>query len=320
MTSSLSVASSGEADVSLRTSWLQRLRNLNPNANRRRGTGKARYAPHKPLLLLSLIDLAAESLLPSPRVSKSSELRLRFDSLWSIVQERCHGKPDMDQPFFYLGTQRFWTPLTASGQRATVLEHASALELASEFWELLHDATFRAEATHILITTWFPDSEQVALFATFGFTKHQIKKLNLDLNATRTDGEIVQGRDARFRIMVVSQYRFTCALTGYGLHTVKGSSLVEAAHIHAFADSKDNSIGNGLALTRDAHWMFDEGLWTLSENNRVCVAKEVFTEWGPDGYWLKERDGCELVFEKGVTLRPTAEHCAWHRGVRFKGK
>jgi putative restriction endonuclease len=226
----------------------------------------------------------------------------------------------MDQPFFYLGTQRFWTPCTSAGERATVLEHATKIDLAPDFWKLLHDATFRAEATHILITTWFPDSEQVALFSTFGFTKQQIKRLNLDLNATRTNGEIVQGRDARFRIMVVSQYRFTCALTGYGLHTVKGSSLVEAAHIHAFADSKDNSIGNGLALTRDAHWMFDEGLWTLSETSRVCVAKEVFTEWGPDGYWLKERDGCELIFEKGVTLRPSPEHCAWHRGMRFKGK
>src|SRR5882762_1331601 len=117
MNPSPSVASAGEADTSLRVLWLQRLRNLNPNANSKRGTGKARYAPHKPLLLLSLIDLASESLLPSPRVPKSSELRLRFDSLWSIVQERCPGKPDMDQPFFYLGTQRFWTPVTASGER-----------------------------------------------------------------------------------------------------------------------------------------------------------------------------------------------------------
>src|ERR1700683_2640876 len=149
-----------EASAFLRKPWLQRLRGLNPNANSKRGTGNARYAPHKPLLLLSLIDLAAESLLPSLRVSKSSELRLRFDSLWSIVQERCHSKPDMDQPFFYLGPHRFWTPLTASGEPATVLEHASALDLAPEFWNLLHDATFRAEATHILITTWFPDSEQ----------------------------------------------------------------------------------------------------------------------------------------------------------------
>jgi len=303
----------------LRSAWLQRLRTLNPNSNNNRGTGKARFAPHKPLLLLSLIDMAAESHLPSLRVAKSAELRLRFDSLWSIVQRRCHGRPNMDQPFFYLGTQRFWTPLTASGERATVLEHASALDLAPEFWTLLQDATFRSQAIHVLITTWFPDSEQVALFATFGFSKHQIKKLDLDLNETHTDGEMVQGRDARFRIMVVSQYRFTCALTGYGIHTVKGSSLVEAAHIRAFANSRDNSIGNGLALTRDAHWMFDEGLWTLSETNRVCVAKEVFTEWGPDGYWLKERDGFELIFEKGVTLRPSPEHCAWHREVRFKG-
>jgi predicted RNA-binding Zn ribbon-like protein len=33
----------------------------------------------------------------------------------ALVQERCPGKPDMEQPFFYLGTQRFWTPVTASG-------------------------------------------------------------------------------------------------------------------------------------------------------------------------------------------------------------
>ena len=226
-----SFRSAMSADDAIRSkeSWIRRLKNLNPNANSKRGAGKARYAPHKPLLLLSLIDMAAESLLPFPRVSKSSELRLRFDSLWSIVHERCRGKPDMDQPFYYLGTQLFWKPLTSSGDPATVLEHASVIDLAPVFWELLHDATFRAEATHILITTWFPEPEQVALFATFGFTKHQIKKLNFDLNVTRTDGEIVQGRDARFRIMVVSQYRFTCALTGYGLHTVKGSSLVEGS-------------------------------------------------------------------------------------------
>ncbi len=67
--------------------------------------------------------------------------------------------------------------------------------------------------------------------------------------------------------------------------------MVEAAHIHAFAESKDNSIGNGLALTRDAHWMFDEGLWTLSETNRVCVAKEVFTEWGPGGRRANQGSG-----------------------------
>jgi hypothetical protein len=66
--------------------------------------------------------------------------------------------------------------------------------------------------------------------------------------------------------------------------------------------------------------MFDEGLWMFSDTNRVRVAKEVFAELGPDGYWLKERDGRELVFEKGVTLRAATEHCAWHREVRFKGK
>jgi hypothetical protein len=35
--------------------------------------------------------------------------------------------------------------------------------------------------------------------------------------------------------------------------------------------------------------MFDEGLWTVDPRNRIGVANEVFTEWGPDARWLKSR-------------------------------
>jgi hypothetical protein len=65
-------------------------------------------------------------------------------------------------------------------------------------------------------------------------------------------------------------YRFTCALTGYFLNTTK-ENMVEAAHIHQHADSGNDDPRNGLALTPDAHWLFDRDLWT-AEAFQGCFA------------------------------------------------
>lgn len=43
--------------------WLQKLRQLNPNVSHAKGTGAARFAPHKPLLLLAILDLASAGIL-----------------------------------------------------------------------------------------------------------------------------------------------------------------------------------------------------------------------------------------------------------------
>lgn len=164
--------------------------------------------------------------------------------------------------------------------------------------------------------TWFPHVEQSALFAALGFSKAKLKKLDYDW-VEEDAGLLATGRNARFRVVVVTQYRFTCALTGYGIQTRKGRSLVEAAHIHQFSKSRNNDPKNGIALCRDAHWMFDEGLWTVDEKHRVIVADEVFTEWGPETEWLKTRHQQKLNFFEGVTLRPDPRHLAWHREKVF---
>jgi predicted restriction endonuclease len=65
--------------------------------------------------------------------------------------------------------------------------------------------------------------------------------------------------------------------------------------------------------------MFDEGLWTVDPRNRIVVATEVFTEWGPDARWLKGCHGKELHFLEGVALRPATLHLAWHRTNVFAG-
>ncbi len=62
--------------------WLVKLRKLNPSVSHAKGEGNARFAPHKPLLLLCLIEMAESGALIAPVVEKSAELRLRFDCYW----------------------------------------------------------------------------------------------------------------------------------------------------------------------------------------------------------------------------------------------
>jgi hypothetical protein len=51
--------------------WLAKLGKLNPAISRGRLQGKARFAPHKPLLLLCLIDLAESGELKTPEHGKT---------------------------------------------------------------------------------------------------------------------------------------------------------------------------------------------------------------------------------------------------------
>lgn len=90
------------------------------------------------------------------------------------------------------------------------------------------------------------------------------------------------GRDGRFRLDVASAYSYTCALNGYRITTVSGGSIVDAAHIHQFADSRNNDPRNGLALCKNGHWLFDAGLWSIDDDFRVIVAQSEFSESSPD--------------------------------------
>ena len=111
---------------------------------------------------------------------------------------------------------------------------------------------------------------------------------------------IKKGRDSKFRSEVLLNYRFTCAFTGYSLNTTK-ENMVEAAHIHQHALSGDDDPRNGLALTPDAHWMFDRGLWTAEPRGDgfiVIVATDHFKDSSPYGRSLYNHHEKPLFFPK----------------------
>ena len=49
-----------------------------------------------------------------------------------------------------------------------------------------------------------------------------------------------------------------------------------------FASSRNNAVENGLALSKNAHWLFDQGLWSVSDDYQVVVATGAFAESAPE--------------------------------------
>lgn len=294
--------------------WLGKLTKLNPATGRGHCSGKA---PHKPLLLLSLLDMAERGEITQRSFTRTPGLVLRFKSYGALVNERWPTRLDMAMPFYYLHSQQFWHAFTAEMTPARSPESCLLCEMHEEFFEMLADADFRLKARLLLVAHYFTKSEQVALMACLGLAAARGNPLPDVAELTRDAAEAAKhkGRSARFAVQVVSTYQFTCALTGLCCVTADGSAIVDAAHIEPWATSRNDDVANGLALSKNAHWMFDEGLWSVRPDGRVLVADRRYTEQGPDQLRLAPYAGRLLQFAPGVAQRPDPKRFATHRAI-----
>jgi putative restriction endonuclease len=173
-----------------------------------------------------------------------------------------------------------------------------------------------------VVAAYFPPEEQVALYAALGMavpSSDELAEVREDVLTYKS--QLSRGRDARFKVSVISGYHFTCALTGYRLIASKSTYVpLEAAHIHAHARKGPDSPDNGLALTPTAHDLFDAGLWTIDDNLRIQVAKSDIAESilpGGSHFELADLHDRLLSFAPQATLRPDSKHLAWHRREVF---
>jgi predicted restriction endonuclease len=122
-------------------------------------------------------------------------------------------------------------------------------------------------------------------------------------------------RDAAFRDVVLTNYGYTCAVTG--LRFRRGAYVeAEAAHIIGKEARGPDDPRNGLALSRTAHWAFDHGIFTLSDHYEVTIhdrARDGDQRLAP----LFEAEGKQIVLPKESFYRPHPEALAWHREQRF---
>lgn len=273
-------------------------------------------APHKPLLLLSVMDLIESGVIAMNPIPRSAELTYQFMTYSRIVSHR-RGTLDIRMPFHHLSGDGVWEPLNAHLQPSPDKKITLFSRCPDAVWSALHDAAFRAQARRVLIARWFTPSEQVALAAILNIPEVELGTAVASVVEIERVAAVKQGRDVRFRQVVVAGYAFTCCLTRHRMTTVARGSLVEAAHIHQFSDSRNDDPRNGLALSKNAHWMFDQGLWTINDDLTIRVAQTQFTEDCPNGKALLDYDGQLLLSTADPTLTPDPVHLAWHRDKKF---
>lgn len=285
--------------------WLKVISNLRVD---RKGT----IAPHKPLLLLVLVDLAEQGKLTDKILPLTGDLVFRFLVYWKVVAERRPQRPDIHLPFYHMRSDGCWTPLDENGRPTLERRRAVTAILDDTFLACLNDPEFQRQMRRLLIAKYFAGpGERTSLYQLVGLTVPPETIVREDARLYEAARE--RGREGRFRLSVVPAYDYTCALTHYRLVTVDSGSIVDAAHIHQFADSRNNHPRNGIALCKNAHWMFDEGLWSLDDDYRVLIDAKRFDESGLDALLLATKANTRIFLPADRNYWPDKAHLAWHR-------
>lgn len=122
-------------------------------------------------------------------------------------------------------------------------------------------------------------------------------------------------RDRVFRRVVLRAYDQRCAITGLKLINGGGRAEVEAAHIRPVEANGPDIVSNGIALSGTAHWMFDRGLISLSDDLEILVSRQVND---PDGvHAIINKTGRALPPHR-LSDRPHPHFLQWHREHCFK--
>ena len=122
-------------------------------------------------------------------------------------------------------------------------------------------------------------------------------------------------RDRVFRRIVLQAYDERCAVTGLRLINGGGRAEVAAAHIRPVEANGPDTVTNGLALSGTAHWMFDRGLISLSDDLEILISRHVNDPDSVRG--LINRSGRALTPKRKMD-RPHPHFLGWHRQHCFK--
>jgi len=304
---------------------------LNKFSKLRIDRARGNPAPHKPLLILAVIDLIEQGTILENKIEPSPQLVESFLKYWNLLSIE---KPRIYLPFYHLKSDKFWHLHAKSGQESllgTIHQFKSMSQLASvvafasldeDLFLVLHKAEARKAIRKTIIETYFP--EQAELFRAAIAENQEINVIeNLLLeNAEKKsfdESKIIPAtpkRSAAFRRAIFRLYNYTCSACRLRIITLDGEAAVQAAHIFPFKQSFDDSIGNGISLCHLHHWCFDRGLFSIDDVYKIIVAAN-FEESGNENFLIRKLQANPILLPKEKPLRPSLTMIRLHRQNTF---
>ena len=142
--------------------YTRQLQSLNRASNKTLGK-----APHKPVLLLSIIQLIHKGEIQSNRIYITGELVIAFKSNWNKLVTTNH-IPNFSLPFFHLSSEPFWRLVYINGlfdknekisSLGKLKNRIAFAEIDKDLFELLLNPITRAELENVLLNTYFPNTK-----------------------------------------------------------------------------------------------------------------------------------------------------------------
>ncbi len=245
-------------------------------AELRVGHANGHDKPHKPAMLLAVMDLIESGRIVTNRIAYDPELLERFKAYFELVRSAQDTLTPL-LPFFHLRGDRFWhhhphasqesayRALRGPGCRSQLLSIVDYAYLDEPLFRLLLDPEAREELRQTLISRYFP--RHAAGICDLLRRERPICQYE-DYLRKQAAGQVREAaepdideraREAAFSRVVRSAYDYRCAACGLRVILDDGV-LVEAAHIIPFSVSHDNDPRNGMALCRNHHWAMDRHL------------------------------------------------------------
>ena len=298
------------------TNYIEKFSNLRVNT-----VGKF-ISPHKPCLLLAVIDLAEAGGLVENQVFYRPELTDRFNDYFEVVR-RDHDRPNIYMPFFHLKGDGFWHPQALDGRAAVleamntavkhrdITENIKAIQLDSELHMILQNDESRQQLRAVLISSWFGDrAERVWSVVNQHKPDNEAEaalRNNVEAAINKVEDAETPARCAAFRRIVLQAYDYRCAATGWRIIMPGGSSLVEAAHIVPFSETYNDDPRNGMALMPTFHAALDRNLIAPGPDMKWRVSP-LFDKRIPDNRLFLELAGKDVMYSGNHKYRPSESY------------
>lgn len=303
-----------------------------------KGLGRA---PHKPILLLSIIQLISKGFIPTNRIFITSDLLLSFRQNWKILVDTNHTN-NFSLPFFHLRSEPFWYLVAKPGKEIVTTSSKSIksfkslsdsiafAEIDKDLFFLLQDPINQMWFEQLILENYFPNFKTVYKRPAINYEEEKIENEILNepkeayLDHMENLKEILQEdefeeeifvRGSLFKKTIPKVYDYTCSITGMKVESTHNIQMIDACHIYPFSISNDDTVTNGITLTPTLHRAFDRGLITINSNFVVRVSPTITKE--ESNFTISQFDGRQIILPVNEKFYPSQESLIWHNKEVF---
>ncbi len=295
-------------------------------------------APHKPVLLLSVLQMYQKGTIKDDKIFITPELISMFKVNWSLLvisNNTCN----LAYPFYHLKSSSFWKLIPKN--QVSILNFSVSLSnlnalvecavIADDLLNLALNNESNIVLSQVLLNEFFPQTKD-RIERSASSQEKMLSKIENDILheppskysakvkklVEQKDEEEVFLRGGLFKREIPKIYNYTCCISGMRIESTLNLSMIDACHIVPFSESYDDTISNGIALCPNLHRAFDRGLISIDDNYKVIISgNNIFREEFND-YSIRKFEGREILLPINSEYYPSQVNLEKHRSRTFQ--